>query len=75
MPVHPLVDNGEGYPTLDSACEALRQQNLAALIDAEVVIKGETMMATDMIRRCSVEKLIADWPPCFVRYLVTGKPA
>ena len=66
----PFVDNGSGYPTLESANRALEMFAPSSVMDLNISFRGEQGNVPELITKCKIEDLTKDWPKGFMRNLV-----
>jgi hypothetical protein len=69
-PEIPFVDNGSGYPTLESVNNALDVFGLSSVKDVDTSFRGEEGNVPELITKCKIEHLTKDWPKMFMSYLV-----
>lgn len=69
-PPIPFIDNGEGFPTPDSARQALTMFKLSPLADMSVVFNEQKGTMTDLITKCKIEHLVTNWPKQFIGMVV-----
>lgn len=67
---HPFVDNGEGFPTSDSARSALSMFNLDRLADIPVSYKGQEGSMVELLTCCRIERLTENWPKDFIAHVI-----
>jgi hypothetical protein len=69
-PPPPFVDNGQGYPTPESARAALDLFKMGRLADVPVNFRGHEGSVVDLVARCRIERLTENWPQGFVGQVV-----